>query len=178
MTAVVTRLLTRPDRLHAEQAEALRQMVLAFPELPERAAGEIIAAIDSQIASDNGWTFVMLSPAQNRAVVKWIRANSKYPLIAVELWAELFVYLRRDTGDIMQTRDELSDLVGAPADKVSRIMTELESVGVITRRRIKIGGMKGPGMVRYRMNPVVATHLKGAARDSAQAAAPQLRVVP
>ena len=37
--------------------------------------------------------------------------------------------------------------------------------------------MRGPGMVRYFMNPNVATHLAGKARDEAQAAAPKLRVV-
>jgi hypothetical protein len=174
MTATLHRLQTQKDRLQAEQAEQLRQAVLAFPDLPERAAGEILAAIDRQTASANAWSFVMISPAQNRAVVKWIGANSKRPIVAVQLWAELFLHLRRDTGEIMQTRDELADAVGVPPERVSEIMGELESFGAISKERIRIAGMRGPGMVRYRMNPTVGTHLQGAARDKAQAVAQPL----
>jgi hypothetical protein len=174
MPAVVVRLRTRPDRLRADQAEQLRQMVLAFPDLPERAAGDLLAYIDGQTAAENGWTFVMMSPQDNNRVVRWLLENSKLPMLAVNLWSELFLHLRRDNGDIMKTRDELADAVGMGAQDVSRVMSELEDFGAITRQRIKMPGMKGPGMVRYRMNPVIATHLKGAARDKAQAKAPRL----
>jgi hypothetical protein len=177
MPAVVVSLRTRKDELRTDQAEHLRQLVLTLPGLPERAASEIIATIDRQTATENGWSFVMLSPAQNRAVVKWLGQNSKRPVMAVQLWAELFMHLRRDTGEIMQTRDELADAIGVPSERVSEIMSELESFGAISRKRVKVPGMKGPGMVRYSMNPKVGTHLTGKAREQAQTDAPLLRLV-
>jgi hypothetical protein len=174
MPATLHQLQTHKDRLKVDQAAKLRQAVLAFPDLPERAAGEILAAIDRQTASAHSWSFVMLSPAQNRAVVKWIGANSKRPFVAVQLWAELFLHLRRDTGEVMQTREELAAAVGVTPDHVSEIMGELEAFGAIAKERIRVAGMRGPGMVRYRMNPRVATHQTGVARDKAQASAPTL----
>jgi len=177
MPAKVVRLRTREDQLRADQAEQLRQMVLAFPGLPERAAGEIVASIDRSTAAENGWTFIMMSPADNERVVSWLLDNSKRPQIAVRLWAKLFLHLRRDTGEIMQTRDELADAVSVKADEVSRIMTELEDIGAISRKRTKVPGMRGPGMVRYFMSPRIGTHLTGKARDDAQTDAPLLRLV-
>src|SRR3954452_21313750 len=121
MPAGIGRLRTKADRLRAEEADLLRRLVLDRPSLPERARGEIIAAIDRETASEARWTFVMIGPEQNVAVVRWLRQNSRYPVLAPALWAELFTALRRDTGEIMLTRDELAERVGASADEVSRI---------------------------------------------------------
>jgi CRP-like cAMP-binding protein len=177
MAARVVQLRTRADQIRAEQAERLRQMVMAFPELPERAAGEIIAAIDRSTAAEHGWTFVMMSPEDNAKVVAWLAENSSLPMLAMRLWSVLFLHLRRDTGEIMQTRDELADAVGTSPDDVSRIMGELERIGAISRKRTKIAGMRGPGMARYFMNPKIGTHLTGAAGDKAQADAPLLQII-
>ena len=171
MAAGLRRLRTKPERLREEQAAALRQLVLAFPGLPERAAGAIVAAIDRETAAKNGWTFVMLLPAQNSAVIAWLLDHSSRPQKSVRLWSLLFEHLRRDTGEIMLTRDELAEQIGDRPDKVSAIMGELESIGAISRRREKVPGMRGPGAVRYFMNPNIATHLNGKARDKAQAKA-------
>jgi hypothetical protein len=130
MAATLSRLRTKADRLLADQAHALRQLVLDYPALPERARGEIVAAIDRQAAAENGWTFVMLSPSQNKAVQRWLVENSKRPQKATILWAELFDYLRRDTGEILLSRDELAERVGTDPDSVSRIMHELASRAV------------------------------------------------
>jgi hypothetical protein len=178
MAARLRRLRTKPERLREEQAAALRQLVLAFPGLPERVTGAVIAAIDAETAAENGWTFVMLSPAQNRAVVRWLLEHSSRPQKAIDLWVLLFEHLRRDTGEIMLTRDELAEQIGVPADNVSLIMGELEEIGAISRRREKVPGLRGPGMVRYFMNPSVATHLKGKAREHAQIGADELKLVP
>lgn len=178
MAARLVPFRSKADQLQVEQAERLRQMVLAFPGLPERAAGEIIATIDRTTAVENGWTFVMMSPADNAKVVAWLAANSTRPMVAMQLWATLFLHLRRDTGEIVQTRDGLADAVGVGADHVSEIMGELESIGAISRNRVKVAGMRGPGMVRYFMSPRVATHLTGKARQDAQTeAGPLLRVM-
>ena len=93
------------------------------------------------------------------------------------LWAELFDHLRRDTGEIMLTRDQLVELIGEHPTNVSRIMRELESIGAIITRREKVPGMRGPGRAVYFMNPNVATNLSGGARDRAQTEAPKLRLV-
>ena len=178
MAAQLIKLRTAKDRLQAAQAQGLRQLVLDFPDLPERAVSEVIAAIDRQTVSKSGWTFVMLSPDQNAAVVKWIIEHSRRPLVSLELWSLLFKSLRTDTGEIVQTRDELAELLKVRPTEVSQVMGELASIGAISRRREKVAGMRGPGLVRYFMNPRVATNLTGGARDKAQAnSAPLLALI-
>ena len=119
----------------------------------------------------------MLSPSQNKAVQRWLFEHSKRPQKAMLLWAELFDHLRRDTGQIMLSRDELAERLGSRLDEVSRIMGELASVGAIITHRERVPGQRGPGRAVYFMNPNVATNLSGAARDRAQAEAPKLRLV-
>jgi hypothetical protein len=177
MAATLRRLRTRADKLLAEQAGALRQLVLEYPDLPERARGEIVAAIDRQAATAGDWTFLMLSPSQNKAVTRWLVGNSRRPQKATILWAELFDHLRRDTGEIMLTRDQLAEAIGDHPNTVSEIMHELASIGAIITRRERVPGMRGPGRAVYFMNPNVATNLAGVAREQAQAEAPRLRLV-
>ena len=69
----------------------------------------------------------------------------------------------------MLTRDELAERVGIAPRHVSEIMTELEGIGAVSRRR-------AGRAVRYYMNPMIGTHLPGQARDAAQAAARQLEL--
>ncbi len=68
MAASVTRLRTRPDKLRDEEAAQLRQYVLSLEGAPPDAISRVLAAIDREVSSRNGWTFVMLSSEQNRAV--------------------------------------------------------------------------------------------------------------
>ena len=138
--------------------------------LDATAIAPAIAALDAHTASENGWTFIMLGPAQNAAVATWLADNSKRPKAAMKLWATLFTGLRMDTGEIMLTRTKIADQIGIKPFDVSRIMTDLEKIGAISRR------YEGRA-VRYFMNPNVGTCLKGAARDRAQTEAPQLTVV-
>ena len=145
--------------------------------MPERARGEIIGTIDRQTASEAGWTFVMLSPEQNAAVVRWLRQHSRLPTLALALWGELFTALRRDTGEVVLTRDELAERVGTHPSRVSTVMHELAGIGAIVTHREKVAGLRGPGRAVYLMNPNVGTHLTGAARDKAQAEAPRLQLV-
>jgi hypothetical protein len=177
-SATIFRLRTRPDRLRADQAETLRQALLPF------AAGELavhvrtlIGHISRQTAARNKWTFVMLSPAQNGAVVNYLAGNSTRPIIAMRLWALCFEHLDMDTGEIMLTRDQIAEYLSQQPDTISEIMSELVKFGAISRRREKIAGMRGQGAVHYYMNPRVATHLAGAERDEAQSSAPLLRLV-
>lgn len=185
MAAVICQLVPRPERLRRDEAEAFRQALLPFVDggdLPSQmveVGRELLAFIDRRSASSNRWTFVMLSPEQNAAVVRHLLSpeGSKRPKVAVALWAECFRHLRTDTGEIMLGRDELAVSLAVSADEVSRCMSELVKFGAILRVRERVGGMRGPGVVRYFMNPRVGTHLSGQARDAAQAAAPMLKVI-
>ncbi|MDE2988511.1 MAG: helix-turn-helix domain-containing protein [Chloroflexota bacterium] len=103
--------------------------------------------------------------------MEWLLDNSVRPQAATTLLAKLFTALHRDTGEIMLTRTEIAEGVGIAPRHVSTIMTELEGIGAISRRR---AGRD----VRYFLNPWIATYLTGKARDDAQAAAPQLKLEP
>src|SRR3954467_13521799 len=135
MAATIVGHRTRRDRLRAVDAADLRRLVSSSPRLPERARSEIIAAIDRETASEAGWTFVMLSPEQNRAVMRWLHRHSSRPRTALLLWGELFTELRRDTGEIMLTREELAERRGASPTEVSRLMHELARIGAIIVHR-------------------------------------------
>lgn len=174
MAAKVIELRTKPDRLKADQADQLRQLLLPLAAEFPGVVRELIGHIDRQTASRNKWTFVMLSPSQNAAVVNYLIDHSKRPMVAVRLWALCFEHLDMDTGEILLAREEMAEKLNENADNISRIMTELSKMGAIIRYRERVKGMKGPGMVRHFMNPRVATNLSGAARDKAQAKAPPL----
>ena len=90
----------------AIQLEALARKAGMAPDDAARLAQGLRAQIP------NDWTFVMLSPSQNSAVVRWLNENSKRPQAATLLWARLFEVIRNDTGEIMQTRDELAQWLG------------------------------------------------------------------
>lgn len=182
MAAAITTLATKPERLRRDQAERLKaalQEIEAQVELPTGLMRDLFGVVAKRTASHARWTFVMLSPAQNNAVVQHLVEHSSRPLVAVRLWAMCFEYLRDDTGEVLLSRDTMAERLGEHADNISRIMGELEACGAIIRRREKVAGMRGPGLVRYFMNPRVATHLAGAERDRAQETAPPvLSVVP
>lgn len=130
--------------------------------LPPDAAAQLAQGLRAQIPSE--WTFVMLSPSQNSAVVRWLTKHSKRPLVALQLWARLFEVLRADTGEILQSRDELAQWLGILPRDLSSIMTELASINAIRRE-------KRGREVRYFMNSHVATHVPGqAARQAAREA--------
>lgn len=169
---------SRREKLRRGQDEQLREALLPFEdEIPGPIFRELITVIDRRTAARNKWTFVMLSPEQNSDVVGYLRDNSRYPLLALTAWAMCFAYLRNDTGQIMLTRQELADKLRAAPRDISRVMTELEQLGAIIRRRARVPGKRGPGMVEYFMNPRVATHLAGAERDKAQDEAPLLKLI-
>lgn len=153
----VTRLRTAPEKLKAEKAAQLKQMLLDI-EMPDQARDALLYTIDRQTKSDRKDAFVMLSPAQNLAVVKYLREHSKRPLVALELWALCFEHLYPNTGQVMLTRDELADALKVKSDDVSEIMGELVKFGAIFAKRVKVGGMRGPGMAQYFMNPHVAEY--------------------
>jgi len=176
--AAITRLRTQAARLQAQQADVLRQALLPFVDTEmSHHVQALIGVIDRRTAAENGWTFVMLSPSQNALVVNHLASHSSRPLVALRVWALAFEHLDFDTSEIMLSRDEIARRVGERKENVSRVMSELVAIGAVTRHLERVAGMKGRGRVRYFMNPRVGTCLSGQARDKAQAAAPQLRLV-
>lgn len=146
MAAKIVSLRSKAERLKSYQAQMLRDALLPLEtECPEQVR-ELIGHIDRQTASRNKWTFVMLSPSQNAAVVRYLTEHSKRPLVAVRLWALCFEHLRTDTGEILLTREEMGEMLSIKADHITEIMTELSEMGAITRKRERVKGMKGPGM--------------------------------
>jgi hypothetical protein len=119
-----------------------------------------------------GWSFVMLGPAQNAAVVRWIMDNSKRPLQGAVLWATLLERLDWDTGEVRATRQELAERIGARPAHVSELMGELASINAIHREK------RGRG-VRYFLNPWIATHTPSAEarRAAREGAGPLLAVM-
>lgn len=170
MAAQIVKLNTRRQRLRAEQAAQLRQLVLEFEGLDADAAGRIVAAIDRETAARREWPFVMISPAQNAFVVEQLVAHSARPQMAARLWAKLFLYLRLDTGEIVASREELAAEVGAHPNHISAVMGELVRIRAVIREQ---EGRR----VRWFLNPLVGTGMGSAARDKAQAVAPQLRAL-
>lgn len=186
MCAAIRRLRTRPARLRQDENGRLREALLPFRDGAEGSRMEreevrllvakLLAAVDGATASVNRWSFVMLSPDQNDLVVNHLAAHSARPFLAMRLWSLCFRYLRMDTGEIVLSREEIAEKLGASPEHVSRVVGELVEFGALSRRRESVAGLRGRGVVRYFMNPNVGTHLSGKARDEAQAAAP--KVVP
>jgi hypothetical protein len=177
MAATITKLTTKPDRLRQDQATKLREALQEIEgqmEIPIDLMRAFYTEVEKRTASRRKWTFIMLSPEQNSIVVEYLISHSSRPLVAVRLWALCFKHLRTDTGEILLSRDELADKMGQSSEHISRMMSELETCGAIIRHREKVPGMKGRGLVRYFMNPRVATHLSGAERDNAHESAPPL----
>ncbi len=112
----------------------------------------------------------MIDPTLYHEVVVRLTETSNRPLLAVKLWSLLFSKLPPDSNEVQATREELAHDLGCRPAAVSEIMGELERLDAIYRQR------EGRG-VRYIVNPLLGTHLTGAARDKAQAGAPALRLV-
>lgn len=167
MAARIIRFSYRPSALKREDAAQVRQMLLALePDAPQ-AVGEVLALLDREHATANGWSFVMLGPEQNRIVLRWILDHAKRQRVSTALWAEFFCHMRRDTGEIIMSREAMAKAVGVPPRTVSECLTELLGMGALIR-------CQQGRVVRWFMNPRVGTCLTGTARDSAQRSAPRL----
>src|SRR3954447_4040793 len=161
----VTRLRTRRDASDRATLEAVRGML----EGVAGAAG-LVAYVERELAATRGGRFCMVDMVAYADVIAHLRRHSGRPLVAMELFTRLFSYLPPDGNEVRADRRELARVVGCTVENVSEIVGELEALGAVYRRR------EGRG-VRYFINPLLGTHLAGAARDRAQAEAPALRVV-
>ena len=158
---------TRQQRAAEDLERKLRRVM--HPSDAARVAAHYAALVSDP--ADKTEAFVMLTPTQNAAVIRWLRAHSKRPIAAIVLWGELYTVLHPSTGEIMLSRANLADRLDIEPDNVSRIMTELASINAVIRRK------EGRRVV-YFMNPAVATHIPGPeARREAREKAGPLRLV-
>jgi hypothetical protein len=171
MVAVVRRLRTRRDR---DQQAALRHLRALIDdlaaELPPDVLYRVGTFLDRKIASEAKWTFTMVNAPLYAEYVRYLREHSKRPLLALQLLAELIASLPDDSNTVEASREELADRVGCAPERISELISEMEVAGIVAREKVGRG-------VRYIVNPLLGTHLAGAARDKAQATAPALRVV-
>lgn len=172
MAAQIKRLHPKDKQTKQQDLFELQSILERFPELKEKDVSSLVWKIkrENKLHDPNTWTFIMIEPEQNRAVVQWLTANSKRPLKALELWSVLFEYVHRDTGQIMLSRQELADNLIISSSHVTNIMSELESIKAIIKKK------EGRG-VTYYMNPNVATHLNQEERDKARPTAPKLALI-
>lgn len=170
MAGTLHRLRTQRDRLKTEEAELVRQFVLGLEHAPDNAKSAIVAAVDRETAAQAGWTFCMISAAQFEQVHEWLLDNSKRPRLAVRIWTHLFQHVRMDSNELALTRQQLAERFQVPPAHVSNVMAEMEKIGAIERHHAS-------GRVTYLLNPRIGTHLTGAARERAQAKAPELSLV-
>ena len=131
---------------------------------------DVATFVGRKLAAARGWGFVMVEPRLYADVVEHLTKHSERPHKAVVLFTRLFQLLPPDGNEVLADRAELARVVGVRPTEVSAIMGELEAVGAVYRRK------EGRG-VRYFVNPLLGTHLAGAARDKAQAEAPRLQLV-
>jgi DNA-binding transcriptional ArsR family regulator len=161
----VTRLRTRKDARDRATLEAVLGLLDGV-----EGVEDVATLVGRKLGATRGWEFVMVEPRLYADVVEHLTKHSERPHKAVVLFTRLFQLLPPDGNEVQATRAELARLVEIEPQDVSEIMGELEAVGAVYRRK------EGRG-VRYYVNPLLGTHLAGAARDKAQAQAPAPRLV-
>jgi hypothetical protein len=170
MTATVRRLRPKGGDSAEAAVGQLRLALEGIPGLPDALSERVGILIDRHARAQRGWSFVMVNAVLYHEVLMRLTEVSRRPLLAVKLWSLLFSKLPPDSNEVQATREELATELHCQPAAVSEIMGELERLGAVYRQR------EGRG-VRYSVNPILGTHLSGAARDKAQAAAPALRLV-
>lgn len=151
--AEVHRFTRKSERIAREKAERLRQTVLDFG-LPDKAAEDILVTIARHEAGGvrAAWKFNMIEPSQ--CVVIW-EAIRRMPLpdLTRHVFDYVLTHIEPNTGAVTLTREEIAARVGTEPRHVSTVMTQLERHNIIFRRRLKVEGRRGPGPVRYYLNP-------------------------
>lgn len=140
---------------YSRRQQRAQQLELDLKEVMHPADAARLAAEFASLVAPPGRKeepFIMMQPAQNAAVVRWLRQHSKRPQAATALWAELFTVVHPSTHEILLSREELAERVGVEPRNISSMMTELVKINAIMRR-------KEGRRVIYSMNPNVGTHI-------------------
>lgn len=153
------RFIPKDEQIATAKAKVARQAVLDLG-LPQSATEEIMVTIARHETGGKlmEWRFVMLSPQQCLTVWDAIRdlPSDERPNQVRHLFDLVITHIEVNTGLVTLTREELAEKVGTAPANISRMMGTLEQMGVITRERQKVAGMRGAGIARYRVNPHVA----------------------
>jgi len=172
MSAQIKRLTTHAQQETLERIRQLELFLSQYPEIRDEKKASMLWELKktTNLQEKNTWTFIMISPTQNDLVVEWLLNNSKRPTSAFRLWTKLFKAVEIQTGRIMLTRQEIAQELNILPNNVSGIMSELESIGAILKKK------EGRGVIYY-MNPHVGTHLPQEIREKAQKIAPKLKLL-
>jgi hypothetical protein len=166
MTTGTTRPGLQLVRLDQARAEQVRRSLLGDTGLPRDLVAEMIALIDRRTVSSNSWGFVMVHPQRDFEVVQWIIRHALRPSISHLLWAAIKGNLHTGTNEVLMNRAQMMEATGARSPHVSEALSEFVRIDVIVRH-------KEGREVRWFLNPRIATHQSGVARDEAQRIAPQ-----
>lgn len=165
----VKRFIPKDEQIAKDKAEEFRQYVMAFDGLSDSLRDAVLVDVARH---ENGgklasWRFVMLSPAQCLAVWDAIEElpPEKRPQDVDRVFKLIITHIETNTGLVTLTREELAEKIGTAPRHISTIMGTLEDMGVITRERVKVAGMRGCGVARYRVNSHVAWNGKLTIRE-------------
>jgi hypothetical protein len=178
MVATVRQFRSRADKAQASKTQQLRQLLLDLePLLPSASVGEVLNALPPDEADESDPRFIMLYIEDFNAVADWLEEHSCSPRVASRLLRQMLRFVHPTTQEILRSREELAELVGCTPREVSRVMQEMVSIQAVRRERRPVEGVRGPGVVRWYVNPRLGTHLPREARRVARANAPDLHLV-
>lgn len=152
-------------------AEATRRIDTMSADFPALSASleTVRRDLTSQTERPGAWRFVMLGPRENAIILQLIADEAKRPKVSMKLWGAMLCRLHADTGEIRMTRQEMMDAAGTKTSgNISVALGELRDWGAITRDE------ESRTIVRWFLNPRIATHLAEHARPWAQRQAPNV----
>jgi hypothetical protein len=162
MAAKVTRM--RPKR-HDAICESI-QLALDLPlDLKPETRDDLADAL-GRFAPPESWSFAMLNPDQQRAVLKAINRGEK-PALTLRVWNAAISHIRYDTGEIMAGRERLAEDADTTPEEASRALNQLAEIGALLKLR------RG----RYAINPHVGWSGSLLKRQEAAKDAPELRLI-
>jgi CRP-like cAMP-binding protein len=165
MTTAHTRPGPQLVRLDQAQAERFRSGLLTEAGLPPELRAEMIALIARRTVSTTAWRFVMVHPQRDFEIVQWIARNARRTPTSHLLWSVIKGNLHSGTNQVLMSRAQMMQATGASSAHVSEALSEFARIDVLQRH-------KEGREVRWFLNPRIATHQSGAARDDAQRIAP------
>jgi hypothetical protein len=158
----------RPDLLKQEQAAYdRRELARALADfkgssVARAVLADHVAVADREIAgrteSVEFREFLMLYTRANRDVVRYLRKESKYKVIAPDVWATLLDHVQDVSYEVLLTREALVREVGASPRAVAQVLKELVDFKALRRLRESEPGKQGRGCVRYFLNARVGSH--------------------
>lgn len=135
--------------------------VLGLPDdVPADLRAELLARVRRRSPRSGEWDFLMLNPAQNKLVGRWLREGPD-KLVGVALWMEMLDAVDWETGVVKMTRAEMMAACGGNRAQVSRVIRLLLDKGAV----IRCAGEAGKPGQKFRLNPWVGTRLGGGAGD-------------